>query len=328
MPAALAPHLQARNSVKRHPIIGPTHTHSQPRCSCYVLNKAEPPLRVESRIAGRHKGALRTFCPLTLVCIMHIISPSPERNHVPSTPVQTQNRAWRRDYEERMRERDERNAKWRAESPDGKTAVERAIQKIEAPPASAPPPASSSRPALHRPARQLNALAWNLSQQTAGDALQIIDRLLAAEPARATFPINVQVTNLQAARLAARWAAAPSATARWTACCSARWRDGRPCAALMALLAAVEAEHAARPPVSAADEIAFRAWLGTVETLAAAKMQARDAVAANPAPFSTYPEDRGTLLSLSQNIQAPGRTPKTRWRQPTSCPIWCAHPDR
>lgn len=76
-------------------------------------------------------------------------------------------------------------------------------------------------------------------------------------------------------------------------------------AAFKALLAAVEAEHAARPPVSAADEIAFRAWLGTVETLAAAKMQARDAVAANPAPFSTYPEDRGTLLALSQKIQAP-----------------------
>lgn len=123
------------------------------------------------------------------------------------TPVQTQIAAWRRDYEDRMRERDERNAKWRAASPDGMTAVERAIRKIEA---AARIRAAAcvkfrARHYIARPA-SLNALAWNLSQQTARDALQIIDRLLAAAPARATFPINVQVTNLQAARLAARWA--------------------------------------------------------------------------------------------------------------------------
>ena len=81
-----------------------------------------------------------------------------------------------------------------------------------------------------------------------------------------------------------------------------------PTEALKALLAAVEAEHAARPPVSAEDEIKFRAWLGTVETLAAAKMRARDAVSVNPPPLSTYPEDRGTLLSLAEAIQARNTT--------------------
>lgn len=76
--------------------------------------------------------------------------------------------------------------------------------------------------------------------------------------------------------------------------------------ALKALLAAVEAEHAARPPVQADDVIRFSAWLGTVETLAAAKVRARYALAPSPAPLSTYPEDRRTMLQLSEKIQARG----------------------
>lgn len=123
------------------------------------------------------------------------------------TPVQTQIPAWRREHDERMRERDRRDAKWRAASPDGMTAIERAIAKIEAA-ARIRAAATVKFRARHYIARpvSLNALAWNLSQQKADDALRTIERLLAAEPARATFPINVMVTNLQAARLAARWA--------------------------------------------------------------------------------------------------------------------------
>lgn len=62
-----------------------------------------------------------------------------------------------------------------------------------------------ARAYLARPTA-LNALDLNLSQASAEAGLRTIERLSRAEPKVARFPINTSLTNLEAARIAFRWA--------------------------------------------------------------------------------------------------------------------------
>ena len=85
---------------------------------------------------------------------------------------------WRLDSEDRMRAHAEREAAIRAESPDGTTAMERALAKIER---------SGRRTAINyaksfarqfkRAPQKLNSLAWNLSQAEPADGIRAIRRL-------------------------------------------------------------------------------------------------------------------------------------------------------
>lgn len=106
-----------------------------------------------------------------------------------------------------MAERAERDAAIRATSPDGMTAIERTIAKIEAAARRGVIETTKrrARQFIRRPV-DLNAIAWNLSQASAIDGLRTVERLIREEPAGSAFPINVPLTNLHAARLAARWA--------------------------------------------------------------------------------------------------------------------------
>ena len=85
---------------------------------------------------------------------------------------------WRRDSEARMRAHAEQQAAIRAASPDGMTAMDRALSKIER---------SGRRTAINyaksfarqfkRAPQKLNSLSWNLSQAEPADGIRAIRRL-------------------------------------------------------------------------------------------------------------------------------------------------------
>ncbi|TCR64665.1 hypothetical protein [Bosea sp. BK604] len=104
-------------------------------------------------------------------------------------------------------ERRDHEAAIRAASPDGMTAMERAIARCRTVAAQQRVLAikSAARRYLRHPST-LDQITWNLSQKSATAGLRIVERLIAAGTTGNSFPMNVSLHNLLGARLLARWA--------------------------------------------------------------------------------------------------------------------------